>query len=209
MFDFIFLKDLPPSSPLADLPIDLKQQLDTVILLPTEEFDSIEAKTMIVRIAALPDSLLTKIKNHNIKIQLFTGLLTDFPSTKHLKGKIPRGYTNGTVWDDVPGMGGGTIVFVKIGASDYGNGHGSINLELHELAHSVDQIVFNGIRFNKEFLQIWNEEVNDLFPGESYFINYPEEYFAETFAMFYTDRNTKKILQERVPKTYSFLQQLY
>ena len=52
---------------------------------------------------------------------------------------------NDATWDDVPGMGGSHTVFVKIGASDKGNGHGSVNLELHELAHSVDHIVYGDL----------------------------------------------------------------
>ncbi|WAA13276.1 anthrax toxin lethal factor-related metalloendopeptidase [Fervidibacillus halotolerans] len=208
-FDFLFLKDLPPSSPLIDIPVTTSERVNSIILLPTGEFDHMEAKTIIQRIASLPDPLLQKIENNGIKIQLFIGSLTDFPSTKHLRGKTPRGYTNSITWDDVPGIGGGTIILVKIGASNRGNGHGSINLELHELGHSVDQIVFHGIRMDPNFLEIWQEEVANLFQGEGYFLNYPEEYFAETFAMFYTDRNTKKILKEKAPKTYSILSKLY
>ena len=47
---------------------------------------------------------------------------------------------------------------MKIGASDKGNGHSSVNLELHELAHSIDSYVFNELRYNKNFLEIWNQE---------------------------------------------------
>ncbi|MEF2098411.1 hypothetical protein V3595_27995 [Bacillus sp. CFBP9009] len=47
-----------------------------------------------------------------------------------------------------------------VGASDKGKGHGSVNLELHELAHSIDKIVYNGIRDDVNFLGIWGKEVN-------------------------------------------------
>ncbi|MFD4931567.1 hypothetical protein ACFWMS_22115 [Peribacillus butanolivorans] len=40
---------------------------------------------------------------------------------------------------------------VKTRASDKGNGHGSVNLELHELAHFIDNIVYNGIRKTRNF----------------------------------------------------------
>ena len=76
-------------------------------------------------------------------IKLFTGKLTDNPTASHLSGMIPRGYVNNTTWDDVPGLGGSKTVLVKIGASHKGNGHSSVNLELHELAHSIDNYVFN------------------------------------------------------------------
>ena len=66
-----------------------------------------------------------------------------------------------------------------------GNGHSSVNLELHELAHSIDIYVFNELRYNQDFLEIWNQEKDQLFPGKSYYLTYPEEYFAESFAYYY------------------------
>ena len=57
---------------------------------------------------------------------------------------------------------GSHTVLVKIGASDKGKGHGSVNLELHELAHSVDQIVYGGIRDDDKFLSIWRKEVHSI-----------------------------------------------
>ncbi|WP_420535002.1 anthrax toxin lethal factor-related metalloendopeptidase, partial [Bacillus mycoides] len=46
-------------------------------------------------------------------------------------------------WDDVPGVGsdiGGKPVMARIGFSERGKGHGSINLELHEIAHAIDRV---------------------------------------------------------------------
>ncbi len=81
-------------------------------------------------------------------------------------------------------MGGSHTVLVKIGASDKGNGHGSVNLELHELGHSIDNIVFDGIRDDMDYLKIGGgRKWMGCFQGLRIFSNYPEEYFAETFAM--------------------------
>ena len=60
-----------------------------------------------------------------------------------------------------------------------------MNLELHELAHSIDRHVFNGLRYKKNFLEIWDQEKEKLFPEVNYLMTYPEEYFAESFAYFY------------------------
>jgi hypothetical protein len=111
-------------------------------------------------------------------------------------------------WDDVPGVGGSKTVLVKIGASEKGNGHGSVNLELHELAHSVDRYVYDEIRHDPTFLEIWEAEKEILFPGKTYFTSYPEEYFAETFAMFYLGNETKEELKMRAPKTFMFYSSL-
>ncbi|WP_340371560.1 toxin [Peribacillus sp. FSL E2-0218] len=203
-------RELPKDSLLrqADLFNDNKV-LRKIFLFPEEDFDEKEALKIGETIDELPQSLLEKTAESGVRIKLFQGNLTENQSAANLKGHTPRGYLNKkTTWDDVPGMGGSHTVLVKIGASDKGNGHGSVNLELHELAHSIDNIVFDGIRDDMDYLKIWGKEVDGLFPGQSYFSNYPEEYFAETFAMFYVNPEQNRLLKQKAPKTYHFIKQL-
>ncbi|WP_174732927.1 anthrax toxin lethal factor-related metalloendopeptidase [Mesobacillus harenae] len=203
------LRDFPQQSILFDsLTLKSKNHIENIILLPEEEFDQIEAANMISRIDKLPDSMLEKIAHHRIQLKLFQGKLTDNPSADHLKGLIPRGYQNGTKWDEVPGVGGSKIVLAKIGNSEKGMGHGSVNLELHELAHSVDRYVYDAIRDDQTFVFVWKKESKLLFPGRPYFINYPEEYFAETFAMFFAGDEHTELLREAAPETYLFIKSL-
>ncbi|RBP89107.1 toxin lethal factor [Cytobacillus firmus] len=206
----IKLKDYPHSSQLKEL-LSLKspRQLGGIFILPLEPFDEGEAAEMISRVDNLPASLLSKIEDEDIRVKLFVGKLTDNPTAQHLEGVIPRGYTGGTTWDDVPGIGGAKTVLVKIGYSDKGKGHGSVNLELHELAHSVDRYVYNGIRFNQKFLSVWKAEKAKLFPGQNYFLSFPEEYFAEAFAMYFAGGESRKSLSVNAPKTYDFINKLY
>ncbi|MGW6298225.1 anthrax toxin lethal factor-related metalloendopeptidase [Peribacillus butanolivorans] len=185
------------------------KELQSLFLFPEEDFDEQEALRIVETIDALPHSLLLKTVDHGVRMKLFNGNLTENQSAAYLKGKAPRGYLNkDTTWDSVPGMGGSYTVLVKIGASDKGNGHGSVNLELHELAHSIDNIVYDGIREDIDYLRIWGKEVDVLFPGQSYFLNYPEEYFAETFAMFYVNFEQNQLLRQKAPETYNFIKQL-
>jgi hypothetical protein len=181
------------------------QLLEQIIVLPKQAFDQKEAAAMIERIDSLSFSLLNKINQHGIKVKLFTGKLTDNPTAKQLAGQVPRGYQNHITWDDVPGIGGSKVVLAKIGSSETGKGHSSVNLELHELAHSVDKFVLGDISRSKEFQRVWEKEHEQLFPGNSYFL-YPEEYFAETFAMFYLNSETKEILRNKAPLTYQFIE---
>jgi hypothetical protein len=67
--------------------------------------------------------------------------------------------------------------------------------------------VFNEISGSKEFLNMWESEHEQLFPGNSYF-QYPEEYFAETFAMYYLNTDSKELLRTKAPKTFEFMKQL-
>lgn len=203
----ILLKDYPN-------PGFLKQELisssllGNFIILPTEPFDELEVAKMISRIDQIPSSILLKMNEQNIKLKLFNGKLTDNTTAHHLEGKIPRGYNNGLTWDEVPGIGGSRTVLVKIGSSDKGSGHGSINLELHELAHSIDRLIYYKISNNLLFKTIWKQERAQLFPGQDYFLTYPEEYFAETFAMFFLGAESQNLLKEKAPKTYELIKEL-
>ena len=116
-------------------------------------------------------------------------------------------------WDDVPGAGGYDLPIARIGYSDPKpeNNHDTINLELHELAHTVDNYISGSvddpISFSDEFVEIWREEVYDILPYD-YFINYVEEYFAEVFAMYYLNEESKSELKENAIKTYNFIDDL-
>ncbi|WP_318508651.1 anthrax toxin lethal factor-related metalloendopeptidase [Bacillus sp. T3] len=207
--DGIALRDYTPQSTLLQsLQLRSQAQLGKLVYLPESDFDQAEASKIISRLDKLPSTILSKMVEEGIQLHLFEGNLTDQPTAEHLKGVIPRGYTSNKTWDDVPGVGGSKVVLVKIGASAKGSGHGSVNLELHELAHSIDRYVYDEIRSNPTYLKIWKQERNILFPGQSYFINYPEEYFAETFAMYYLSEETKEILKKEAPKTYAFFNSL-
>lgn len=208
-FDGILLGDYPENS-LLHQTINVDKSLpllDQIIILPKNNFDQKEAAAIITRIDSLPYSLLKKIKDQGINLKLFMGKLTDNPSASHLSGQVPRGYTSNVTWDDVPGIGGSKLVLVKIGSSEPGEGHGTVNLELHELAHSIDRYVYGEISGSKEFISVWEKEHIQLFPGNSYFL-YPEEYFAEVFGMYYLNKDTKELLRIKAPKTFEFMKQL-
>jgi Pro-Pro endopeptidase len=207
--DGIRMEDLNDDSILVtSLPTEPKKQLYQILIFPEESFNQVEAAKIVNRLSMLPDPLLTQIVEYGITVKLFEGKLTDNPTASHLRGVIPRGYQTETTWDDVPGIGGGKTVLVKIGHSEKGKGHGSVNLELHELAHSIDRFILKDLRYHRPFLDIWEKERAVLFQGQSYFLLFPEEYFAETFAMFYLNKDTRKTLYENAPLTYEFIKNL-
>lgn len=183
--------------------------LGRIIIVPETEFSASEANEMIRTLAHIDRTILEQAADHHIYIQLLTGPITDEPTARHLRGKTPRGYMPGSkTWDDVPGIGGAHLVLVRLGHSEKGKGHGSVNLELHEFAHSLDYIVFDRIHETDEFQAIWREEAPRLFPGEYYFLTYPEEYFAESFAYYYASEETRHTLRAAAPNTYAFIRRL-
>ncbi|WP_428908434.1 anthrax toxin lethal factor-related metalloendopeptidase [Niallia sp. Krafla_26] len=206
--DGIKLAHFPTHSSLKQLPLHSIEALNHIIVLPKSNFNEIEAGKIILRIDQLPQSLLDKVRENGIVIKLFTGKLTENSTARHLAGTVPRGYEQNITWDDIPGVGGGKTVLVRIGASMKGNGHSSVNLELHELAHSIDRHVFGEIRNQESFLTIWDLEKEKLFPYQKYFLMYPEEYFAEAFAYFYCSDYYRDILKKYAPLTFDYIQHL-
>ncbi|WP_144461085.1 anthrax toxin lethal factor-related metalloendopeptidase [Siminovitchia fortis] len=182
--------------------------LKDAVILPEKEFDGEEAANIIKRLDLLPKSILSDIKKNGIKIILFEGKLTDQPYVEHLKGKVPRGYPETVLWDDLPGAGGSQYVFVKIGSSEKGKGHGSVNLEYHELAHSLQRFSYNDDKTDKELTEVWKQEASSLFPKRDYFLDYKEEYFAECFAYYFYSEHTREQLKVKAPKMYTFLNSL-
>lgn len=182
--------------------------LKHIVVLPEEDFMEQDAIEMIQRIDHINTFILKSLYEEGVFVKLFNGAITDEPTAAHLKGTKPRGYSeNGPLWDDVPGIGGSKVVLAKIGSSEKGSGHGSVNLELHELAHTIDQFVFDSVRDDMHFQSIWKKEVAQLFPGRDYFENYPEEYFAETFALYYLSEDSREFLKNSAPLTYEFIEE--
>ncbi len=187
----------------------ISRYLNEIVYVPKDSYNEQEVMTSLHYISRIPPPLLKEMVEKEINIKLFNGQLTDEPGFLFLRGKVPRGYElSSKVWDDVPGAGGSKTVYVKIGHSEKGQGHGSVNLELHEIAHTVDRHILHNLRHKDQFLKVWNEEKQVLFPNQHYFLHYPEEYFAEVFAMYYANSFTRSYLKENAPQTARYLQKV-
>jgi len=54
----------------------------------------------------------------------------------------------------------------------------------------------------------WETEKAILFPTKDYYLDYPEEYFAESFAYYYQGITTRSELLEKAPLTYAYIEGL-
>lgn len=186
-----------------------KPILGEMVFLPQTSFTEEDAIFMINNLQKIDQNILMIAAEQNIQIKLFNGSLTEQSGLGSLRDEKPRGYADSAPnWDLVPGMSNDRVVYAKIGHSEYGKGHGSVSLELHEIAHAIDRYVFNYVRKDPMFLKIWKQEVEKLFPHRNYFIKFPEEYFAETFAMYYFSEESKLVLENKAPLTFLFIQSL-
>jgi hypothetical protein len=171
-----------------------------------------EASDMINRLENIDDRILYEANRSGAHIILMDSPLTDLPEFQHLSGKVPKGWEGtGNTWEDVPGAGGYTTA-ARIGYSDPGNGHSTINLELHEFGHAVDSYVAGfTISDSEEFRNVMSKEKDALFGDHevSEYFDTPSEYFAEVFGMYYLGGDAREKLQTRAPETYRFISTLH
>lgn len=90
---------------------------------------------------------------------------------------------------------------------------------VHELGHGVDFFLLDNISMTEEFEAIRKQEAEIMFKNRffdnSYFINYPEEYFAEFFAQFFLREEFRMLggartlteIKNRAPKTFTLFEE--
>lgn len=187
--------------------------IEQFVKLPQSDYDADEVKKMMTRIARIPEKYLKDLVEKGNEVRLINHPLTDEPEYKHLKGQTPRGWEGtGKTWEDIPGIGGNPVI-VRIGYSDFGEGHGTLSLELHEIAHVVDYSLFGNISNSDKFKEIVNKEVQQLIQGHPnsanmYYFEYPEEYFAEAFTYYYLSEEYRSELKQKAPLTFEFFSNL-
>jgi hypothetical protein len=183
--------------------------INQLMELPTSSYDKQEADNMITRIGQISPDILERLVQNKVKIRLINGKLTDEPEYRELRGVTPRGWEGtGETWDDVPGIGGNPVI-LRIGYSETGQGHGSLNLELHETSHAIDMYVLGNVSQSEKFIDVFNKEANQLFPKNGYMDTFVEEYFAESSCMYFFSNQTRNQIKTLAPLTYSFLTDIY
>ncbi|MGU3443732.1 anthrax toxin lethal factor-related metalloendopeptidase, partial [Bacillus cereus] len=180
------------------------------------------AKEMTERIGKIDKVVLETLSRKGTSILLIDYPLTETEAYGYLKGQIPRGWEgskgeNGKqlTWDDVPGAGSmeGKPVVARIGYSERGKGHNTINLELHETAHAIDRVVFGDISKAESWSPEWADwlapafaEQDAFLPGE--YFKHKEEYFAEALAYYYFSETSREELKKKAPQTYGRIESL-
>ncbi len=160
------------------------------------------------RLERIPIDFIEELNDKDVELILTYDPITSLSEYAHLKGVVPRGWeSTGRTWDDVPGIGGDPIA-VRIGYSFDASAHGSVNLELHEVAHGIDIYTLSTVSDEADFMAIWKEEAPIMFSDAPYMVDYPIEYFAECFAYYYLNEETNLLLKEKAPKTWHFIKDL-
>lgn len=152
---------------------------------------------VVAELEKMPASALMALVKNGTKVIACRNNVTDYDPS--LKGVRPRGWPPGSSWDTVPGayMGGKNAVVIATrghgsAGGPYvpptGDGHGSVNLVIHETAHAVDAAT--GGSASKAFNDARNKDINNLSDYERQAgAAGQSETFAESAARYYGGGN--------------------
>lgn len=161
----------------------------------------------------LPVSLITTLRQRNRGIDVVADNVTTHPAMRSYQNVRPRGWAEGRTWSEVPGAGAtgnhGTI----IAGNSLHRGHGSVDLILHEVGHTVDRYFKNrgaGMDFSSSRMFT---EINTATPfgplygpSASYQQSNEEENFAEMFALYFATPETRQHLSETFPEGHRYFE---
>lgn len=190
-----FDKQRAPKAPSAD---EVKARKEAAKKVTSTAGHGTADDTALVQdqLAKMPKGLLDALDKNGTKVKVCRGSVTDYMTD--LKGVQPRGWPAGKTWDSVPGLqrpSSKEVVLATIGhdagkphVPNTGEGHGSVNLAIHETAHGVDYAASPHISTTKPFTDARDPDKGALDEYESQPNPAgPEETFAESCARFYSN----------------------
>lgn len=144
-------RNLPPPAPAstsAAAPVNPNLALATSLVKAGGSGTAEDAKLVAESLAKLPKSSLEQMQKNGTKVIACRGSVTDYRTD--LKGVQPRGWPPGSTWDSVPGSNMRDKNEVVIAVTGHntpagphvpktGEGHGSVNMVVHEASHSLDR----------------------------------------------------------------------
>jgi hypothetical protein len=180
------------------------------IILKSENIPQEYLDDFIIQFTKFPEPLMQEMLSRKAKIHLFVGQgVTDDPTW----GSSSTTF-DGRSWANVPGAGGNPRSGrpTRIVVNRLHEGHGSVNLFLHEHAHALDSTYKTDGASNSK---IWKEllkrahikEYLSSICKEDYCL-VPREAFAETFARYYENEEMRAELEEKIPEVAALFQSL-
>lgn len=187
------------------------------ILVKNEFTSTPEVKGTIEKIKKLPGNILEMLVKSSIKINYVNKRITDIPEFSSLKeGKDSELRVFGVFkYPDI---------YVDFGAKDE-MANDSIDsfdtITIHEIGHAYDYL-YNILNNSEEytissttrFYTAWKDEAKQLFSNKNmsknneynnYYAESQYEYFAQSFAYYFTSEETRKFLEEKAPDSYRFM----
>ncbi|ERI94009.1 hypothetical protein HMPREF1982_01265 [Clostridiales bacterium oral taxon 876 str. F0540] len=173
-----------------------KEYANKLVCYPDGDYNSNIIDGMKNRLSSVPEKYLKVLYDKQVFIRTINGKITSDPeiSTDPNKDTLDK-YT---------GVFAGDSIIISVDKTY------TYSVEIHEVGHAVDNILFNDISDSNEFKDIFNREGPNFFNkvGQEHNLENSKEYFAETFNYYYCNYDTRKYLKERAPQTYKFIKGL-
>lgn len=193
------------------------------ISIVSQSIKTNELQDFIFEYNKFPLVLRKEMIEAGIKIHLIdgTGVAQDptwyhDPKTQDEEFDARESTFDGRNWNEVPGSGGAALSEAKIPTrlvlNKLYDDHGSVNLVLHEHAHSLDSMYqLRNISNSRAWQEIISIERVKNFAREicgSYCTENAEESFAELFAYYYACSATRNQLKSEAPEAAAFIKNL-
>ncbi len=180
--------------------------------LPIEEREAALNEVMDIY-SRLPVNLLITLRQRNRGIYVVADNVTTHPAMESYANVRPRGWAEGRTWSEVPGAGATNRHGTIIAGNSIHRGHGSVDLILHEVGHTVDRY-FKDRDGTMDFsnTRVFSE-INGSTPFETlygasagYQSSNDEENFAEMFALYFASSETRQHLSEKFSAGHAYFQ---
>lgn len=184
------------------------------IVVQTSLIQEEEVSESIDKIKALPNSVLEVLLKDRVTIRYVERNITDMPEFESLRKheadnlKVFGVFKYPQIVVDYQAK-----KYIKFTDLD-----SFYTITLHEVGHAYDYLVGGRNNFelssSDEFLSIWQREARNLFKSEitnmtedlnKYYIDYNYEFFAECFAFYYQNEESKSLLKKNAPETYEYI----
>lgn len=162
----------------------------------------------------LPVRIIHVLRDRNKGIDLVSQSVTNHPQLAHLRGVTPRGWEEGETWEGVPGAGAIGSHPTIIAGDSLHQGHGTLDLILHEVGHTVDRFLKNGnLRMDLSSTEMFqglhrNTPFTILYGTHTgnYASSHVEENFADMFAMYFFSERSRRALEQVYPEGMVYLE---
>jgi hypothetical protein len=168
----------------------------------TSEHAAIVAK----RLDLLPPSIRDAMARHGIRVSVGQNSVTDV--MPELSGVKPRGWPEGMTWDSVPGLYDNkskTVVAAMRNGQipEYGNGHGSADLLLHEALHGYDRTHPSGGSYSStlDFMGAYRADKSNM---TAYHTQAGTAGRQEAFAEYGAQYFSGKLDRTKLPNMYNY-----
>jgi hypothetical protein len=165
-----------------------------------------ETRFHIRQLANVPAPILKAYAEAGGKIRIGLGGFPDIDSMQAFKGVMPRGWPQGSSWDQVNGGFNPQSKTAMIGVGNKKSaGSGSVATILHELGHGVDSVKIGAPHTtNPEYLKIHDRYK----PFVDAYEQHPEEFFAESFARMHASKKSRTAMMNKYPDMYRHFKKL-